>query len=233
MFVAVVCVVDMGSVVGRNHSRRLLYEGREEAGNSGGSRTSSVRKRPTKTGTSDKLLYTLEVFLVSGPITEKFAKENPVVSRTIQIRGDQTLEELHGAIFKVFDREEEHMYEFQFGKGPHDPKGKRYVLPMELEGPFSHTRGAAGDVVSTAIVSLDLKVGQALGYWFDFGDDWCHQINVVAIEHVSKGKYPKVTKRVGESPPQYIGSAFPKRFPTPGGGKGSDRCGTRKSTREG
>ena len=33
-------------------------------------------------------LYTLEVFLISGPITEKFAKKNPEISRTIQIRGD-------------------------------------------------------------------------------------------------------------------------------------------------
>jgi len=37
-------------------------------------------------------LYTLEVFIISGPVTEKFVKKNPVISRTIQIRGDQTLE---------------------------------------------------------------------------------------------------------------------------------------------
>ena len=42
-------------------------------------------------------------------------------------------------------------------------------------------------------------------YWFDFGDDWWHQLNVVAIEdEAGRGKYPRVTKRVGESPPQYI-----------------------------
>ena len=63
-------------------------------------------------------LYTLEVFIISGPITEKFAKKNPVISRTIQIRGDQTLEDLHHAIFDAFGRWEEHLYEFQFGKGP-------------------------------------------------------------------------------------------------------------------
>src|SRR5437762_10819730 len=77
----------------------------------------------------DVRLYTLEVFLLSGPITEKFAKKNPVVSRTIQIRGDQTLEDLHQAIFDAFGRWEEHMYEFQFGKGPMDPEAPRYVLP--------------------------------------------------------------------------------------------------------
>src|SRR5438309_7998602 len=78
-------------------------------------------------------LYTLEVFLLSGPISEKFAEKNPVVSRTIQIRGDQTLEDMHRAIFDAFGRRDEHMYEFQFGKGPMDPKGARYVLPSAFE----------------------------------------------------------------------------------------------------
>jgi hypothetical protein len=73
-------------------------------------------------------LYTLEVFLCGGPYTDTFARQNPVVSRTIQILGDQTLEDLHGAIFDAYGRWENHFYEFQFGKGPIDPKGRRYVL---------------------------------------------------------------------------------------------------------
>ncbi len=53
-------------------------------------------------------------------------------------------------------------------------------------------------------MSLGLKVGRSFGYWFDFGDDWWHQINVEAIDDKApKGKFPKVTKRVGKSPPQY------------------------------
>ena len=130
-------------------------------------------------------------------------KRNPVISRTIQILGDQTLEDLHHAIFEAFDRFEEHMYEFQFGKGPNDPKGKRYVLPNAFEQ--QRARVSRGDVAQTTIDSLGLKVDQAFGYWFDFGDDWWHQINVVAIDDKApKGKYPKVTKRVGKSPPQYM-----------------------------
>jgi hypothetical protein len=50
----------------------------------------------------DVRLYTLEVFLLSGPIAEKFAKKNPKISRTIQIRGDQTLEDLHYIVFDAF-----------------------------------------------------------------------------------------------------------------------------------
>jgi len=156
----------------------------------------------------DDRLFTLDVSIISGPMTEKFAKKNKVISRTIQIRGDQTLEDLHYAIFGAFEREDEHMYEFQIGgKGPMDPKARRYTNCGASENTGQGTRKSAGDVTRTAIGSLGLKVDEAFGYWFDFGDDWWHQINVVAIaDQAPLGTYPKVTKRVGKSPPQYADS---------------------------
>ena len=150
-------------------------------------------------------LYTLEVLLASGPITETFAGKNKVVMRRIAIRGDQTLEDLHHAIFDAFDFEEEHMYEFQFGEGFHDPKGATYVLPGVCDSPFDSGPASAGDVTKTTLGSLGLKVGRHFGHWFDFGDDWLHQIDVVAIkENVPRGEYPKVVARKGQSPPQYV-----------------------------
>jgi len=150
-------------------------------------------------------LYTLEVSLIGGLVAEKFAEKNPVVSRTIQIRGNQTLEDLHQAIFEAFDRWDEHMYEFQFGTGPMDPNGKRYVLPHAFEMDMENSNPPAGRVDQTRIDALGLQVGRSFGYWFDFGDDWWHQIDVEAIEETSpQGKFPKVIKRVGESPPQYL-----------------------------
>jgi hypothetical protein len=149
-------------------------------------------------------LYTMDVFLLSGPITEKFAKKNPVVSRTIQIRADQTLQDLHHAIFDAYGRWEEHMYEFQFGKGPMDPNARRYVLPNALEIEKDQPNPPIGRVEQTTIDSLGLKVDDRFCYWFDFGDDWWHQINVEAIQDkVPRGKLPKVTKKVGKSPPHY------------------------------
>lgn len=113
------------------------------------SNKSRKRKSPPSDPKSPRL-YTLEVFLLSGPISEKFAKKNRVVSRTIQIRGDHRVDE-------------------------------------------------------TTLDSLALKKDQAFGYWFDFGDDWWHQINVNAVESsVPAGRYPKITKREGHSPPQYM-----------------------------
>ena len=96
------------------------------------------------------------------------------------------------------------MYEFQFGgKAPMDPAARRYVLPVALEG-ADDDPPAAGRVDQTTLDSLNLKEGDRFGYWFDFGDDWWHQINVEGVgEADPKGKYPRVTKRVGKSPPQY------------------------------
>ena len=88
----------------------------------------------------------------------KFAKKNPVVSRTIQIRGDQTLEHLHRAIFDAFGRWDEHMYEFQFGKGPMDPEARRYVLPRAYETDLGEDNPPAGRVDQTSIESLGLEV---------------------------------------------------------------------------
>lgn len=149
-------------------------------------------------------IYTLEVFIISGPVDEKFAKKNPVMSRTIEIRGDQTLEELHNAIFKAFDRFDNHLYEFQIGgKSPNDPKARRYSFSSTDDEMMGGE--LAGDVRETIMDDLKLKKDKSFGYWFDFGDDWWHQINVLAIEvKTPKGKYPKIIKKIGKSPPQYM-----------------------------
>ena len=95
------------------------------------------------------------------------------------------------------------MYEFQFGKFPMDRKAKRYVLSFALEFAEDGDK-PTGLVDETTIDSLNLKICRSFGYWFDFGDDWWHQINVESIDDdIPKGKFPKVTKRVGKSPPQY------------------------------
>lgn len=96
------------------------------------------------------------------------------------------------------------MYEFQFGKGPMDPEAKRYVLPAAFDGITGESNPAAGRVDQTRLDALGLTVGQSFGYWFDFGDDWWHQINVEAIEDAApRGRFPRVVKQIGPNPPQY------------------------------
>src|SRR5437867_3380470 len=84
------------------------------------------RKAATPAATPANL-YVLSVFLQSEPVSEKFA--NKVIYRVIEIRGDQTLQQLHDAIFQAYDRWDQNLYEFQFGKRPFDPDGPNFGIP--------------------------------------------------------------------------------------------------------
>jgi hypothetical protein len=142
-------------------------------------------------------LYVLSVFLTGGPTSEKFA--NKVISRVIEIRGDQTLEQLHDAIFQAYDRWDQHLYEFQFGKRPFDPDEPNYGV---AEGPPGKKRPR--DAHMTKLDDLGLTPERVFGYWFDFGDNWYHQVQVERIEQaIPTVTYPRVIKRIGKSPPQY------------------------------
>lgn len=144
-------------------------------------------------------LYVLDVDLVDGPLTESFVRKNSRVARTIEIKGAQTLKTLHRSIFQAFDREEEHLYEFQVGgDGPDDPDCQRYGPNLEINTDL------AGDAAQTSLNALNLVPGERFGYTFDFGDDWWHVLEVKAIhDQAPKRKYPQITDRVGPSPPQY------------------------------
>jgi hypothetical protein len=142
-------------------------------------------------------LYVVSVSLLGGPTSEKFA--NKEISRAIEIRGDQTLEQLHYAIFKAYDRWDDHLYEFQFGKRPFDPDGPQYGGPSPRQN-----KNGNRDAGTTKLDDLGLNPGRAFGYWFDFGDDWYHQVQVDRIEKaIPTVTYPRVIRRVGKSPPQY------------------------------
>jgi hypothetical protein len=164
-------------------------------------RSTSSRQKPVRVAAASAAppanLYVLSIYLLSGPVDEKFARK--VISRAIEIRGDQTLEQLHRAIFNAYDRSEEYMYEFQCGKRPFDPDGPNYGIA----DPTPKKKGR-GDARTTKLDDLGLKPESVFGYWFDFGADWYHQLDVERIEKaIPTVGYPRVIKRVGKSPPQY------------------------------
>jgi hypothetical protein len=152
---------------------------------------------PSRVAADPANLYVVSVFIMGGPVSEKFA--NKEISRVIEIRGDQTLEQLHEAILQAFDRQEQHQYEFQFGKRPFDPGGPNYGI-----GSPKGKKKQNGDARTTKLDDLNLKPERVFGYWFDFGDDWYHQVQIDRIEKaIPTVTYPRVIKRVGKSPPQY------------------------------
>ena len=82
----------------------------------------------------------------------------------------------------------------------------RATLLRNQEGKSrSDSRGRVrGSWSTTTLDDLNLKPHRAFGYWFDFGDDWYHQVQVERIEQaIPTVTYPRVIRRVGKSPPQY------------------------------
>jgi hypothetical protein len=150
---------------------------------------------------SAKMIFRFEVELLSGPVTQSFMIKYPEPpSRIIDIRGSQTLEMLHQAIFRAFDREDEHMYEFQFGgKVPQGKNAVRYGIPSA--GDHCTVKNAE----TTSIAELNLKPRNVFFYWFDFGDDWWHKVRLLAVSPPEKDRrrYPRIVRKEGESPPQY------------------------------
>jgi len=127
------------------------------------------------------------------------------VMRTIEIRGDQTLEDLHDAIYNAFDRER------STSTSSSSARSRGGVAVSALRGDVHpglrrwRWRSRWGDVAETKMDDLGLKTRQSFGYWFDFGDDWYHELKVKAIGEAQPGVvYPRVTESIGDSPPQYL-----------------------------
>ncbi len=136
--------------------------------------------------------------------------------RRIAMRGGQTLHDLHEAIFRAFDREEQHLYSFYLSNTTTKQVRKRwegpeYTHPFNLEEPAGLSGLMSGfmdremnDAAQTKIASLKLKPRQKITYLFDFGDEWWHDIEVEQINlPADKETYPRVLERKGQSPPQY------------------------------
>jgi hypothetical protein len=164
------------------------------------------RSRKTKPHPLDESIFEIEVRIFNDPVYLKRARLIPKLSRTIAIRGRDSLEDLHDAIYAAFDRWDEHMWEFQIGgENPFDKNGRRYVLPIVLDEPDWVEPAPTADAAKTSIASLGLNEGDYLFYWFDFGDDWWHRLDIRSIRPKAKGehRFPYVLRSVGESPAQY------------------------------
>lgn len=143
--------------------------------------------------TAAKQVYVLKVALMG-------AKR---IWRKIAIREDQTLSELHEAIFAAFGRFEEHLYSF------YTPKKKTTSIPTICDAPeYTHPMAMEGsigrrDAEKTSLKDLHLKPTSTFYYLFDFGDSWWHEITVDAVEPGRTMNYPAIVATKGESPPQY------------------------------
>jgi len=123
------------------------------------------------------------------------------VTRKIEIRDTQTLDDLHySIIFDAFRWKDGHMYSFHLDNVPYGERDKAYSC-VPLPDPDT---GETPNPTSTKLKDLNLKEGQRFLFLFDFGDDQEFGIEVVGFGRSrSTGPYPMVIGRKGKAPKQY------------------------------
>jgi len=102
----------------------------------------------------------------------------PAVWREIIVPAAASLSDLHRILQIALGWWDSHLHDFQVG-------GVRYEATMpESEGEPTET---------TFLGSLDLRPGDVFSYCYDFGDDWSHRIEVLAIlADDAQGAVPRV-----------------------------------------
>ncbi|MFH1200638.1 MAG: hypothetical protein V1708_06230 [Candidatus Micrarchaeota archaeon] len=158
-------------------------------------------------------------------------RKHPDVTRTIEVRADQSLAALHGAIQESIGWRNDHLYSFFFKPRPEDwvymrkalekncagltefepmPEGKiKRLVDAELSGakmeyacPFELEPPRKSS--GTRLSSLGLTLGLKFEYLFDYGDNHWFDVQVQQERQVKGGmKYPRVLARNGRAPEQY------------------------------
>lgn len=121
----------------------------------------------------------------------------PVV-RTIAVREDQTLEDLHEALRLAFGWFDPHMYAFWMSGKWWDRDCVRYQTPFELDSDDDNVRSAR-----TPLAEVGLRKGKAIAYLFDFGDEWRLLLKVVDRWQGGEESYPQLIEASGIAPAQY------------------------------
>ncbi len=113
--------------------------------------------------------------------------------RKIKLSFKHTLEDLHDSIQKAFDFDDDHLYSFFMD-------GKRYSRhafhsPMCNQGPY---------VNESIIGELELFIKQKFLYFFDYGDSWEFEVQLLEIdEDEIPPRKPQIIETKGEAPAQY------------------------------
>ena len=117
------------------------------------------------------------------------------VFRTIELRSEQTLDDLHFAIQRAIGWDADHLYSFYMNGQLYD---RRYAFacPYEDDCPPCTDEAIIGE--------LGLVVKHKFLYYFDYGDSHLFEVEVVGIRpQAEPGKYPRVVDSRGEAPRQY------------------------------
>lgn len=115
--------------------------------------------------------------------------------RTIEVRSEQTLDDLHYAIQRAIKWDADHLYSF-FMNGVQGDERYAFACPYEEDRPpWTH---------EAVIGELGLTLKHKFLYYFDYGDSHEFEVKAVAIRpQAEPGNYPRVVDSQGKAPGQY------------------------------
>src|SRR4051794_28949290 len=117
------------------------------------------------------------------------------VRRSLAVRSDQRLVEVHHILQEAFGWENDHLYSFWLSDRAFDGDAPEYTAPVDVEPGMA--------TAEVAIAELGLDADQRFTYVFDFGDHWEVHLRVTGRVPADDGEYPRILEIVGEAPPQY------------------------------
>ncbi len=121
---------------------------------------------------------------------------NKQIYRTIELRSEQTLDDLHFAIQRAIHWDADHLYSFYMNGKLHDQR-YAFACPYEDDRPPWTDEAVLGE--------LGLTAGHKFLYYFDYGD--CHQFEVEVVGIYPQAQagvtYPRVVASRGQAPEQY------------------------------
>ena len=119
----------------------------------------------------------------------------PRIWRRVQVPDSYTLKQLHRVIQIVIGWEDSHLHEFSLS-------GKRYGEPNPED---------EESVIDERMVRLrdpPLTIGVSIGYEYDFGDDWRHQLVLEkTMVPDPEANYPACIAGARNAPPEDVGGA--------------------------
>ncbi len=126
----------------------------------------------------------------------------PVVRRDIVVPSDVRLDRLHQVLQLAMGWEDAHLHQFQLGDGPGatrygvpDPEWEDFGMPIL-------------DEATATLAQLAPSAGSRFTYVYDYGDDWRHTVNVVAllkVDALSEGEGFHCIAAEGACPPEDCG----------------------------
>lgn len=147
----------------------------------------------------------MEIFQLKVELIRmRFDEMEEEVSRTFEMRGNDTLYDLHMNIQHAFEWDNDHMFSFFLGEKLWDRDCEYSANPLgEPMPPVLGKPTMSAD--DAELRHLGLSVGFSFWYLFDYGDELVHKVTVEGIREMTPRdtELLKIISKVGKAPPQY------------------------------